>query len=139
MHYEILISERELPIEESSEISDTKKLISMNNNQMKNNGEDICIDIQGRLHDKIINYFLFNLTKEHSEVHFCGSTEAILIHHRTSFRKMWKNEDLTKKSLVLILFNPTNSHWKLISTNLSEATVSVLDPMSRQRRRSPRL
>ena len=139
MHYEILMSERELPIEESSEISDTKKLISMNNNQMTNNGEDICIDIQGRLHDKIINYFLFNLTKEHSEVHFCGSTEAILIHHRTSFRKMWKNEDLTKKSLVLILFNPTNSHWKLISTNLSEVTVSVLDPMSRQRRRSPRL
>ena len=52
MHYEILMSERELPIEESSEISDTKKLISMNNNQMTNNGEDICIDIQGRLHDK---------------------------------------------------------------------------------------
>ena len=43
-----------------------------------------------------------------------------------------ENEDLTKKSLVLIPFNPTNSHWKLMSINLSEATVSVLDQMVRQ-------
>ena len=86
----------------------------------------------GWLHDEIINVFLFSFTKEHSEVLFCGSAEAMLIDHGMSFRKMWKNEDRTKKSLVLISFNPTNSNWKLISINLSEATVSVLDPMVRQ-------
>ena len=51
----------------------------------------------GWLHDEIISSFLFNVTKEHSEVLFCGSTEALLIHHEKSFRKMLKNEDLTKK------------------------------------------
>ena len=85
----------------------------------------------GWLHDEIISSFLFNLTKKHSEVLSCGSTEAMLIHHGKSLRKMWKNEDLTKKSLVLIPFNPTNSHWKLISINISEAIVSVLDPVVR--------
>ena len=63
---------------------------------------------------------------------FRGSTEAMLIHHGKSFRKTWKNEDLAKKYLVLIPFNITNSHWKLTSINLSEATVSVLDPIVRQ-------
>ena len=186
MHYDIpMSSEKELPIEESSEISHTKKLTSMNNNQLAsnsiektNNGEDHSINIQkslnlktsnvlpflttkppnaclsvtalrngcytvtfldltslevchtyaqmkdiksydklfkpGLLHDEIINFFLFNLIKEDTEVLFCGSTEAMLIHHAKSFRKMWKNEDLMEKSLVLIPFNPTNSHWKLI-------------------------
>ena len=42
----------------------------------------------GWFHDEIINSFLFNLTKEHSEV---------LFHHGKSLRKMWKNEDITKK------------------------------------------
>ena len=38
MHYDFpMSSEKELPIEESSEISDTKKLTSMNNNQLANN------------------------------------------------------------------------------------------------------
>ena len=38
MHYDIpMSSEKELPIEESSEISDTKKLISIKNNQLANN------------------------------------------------------------------------------------------------------
>ena len=86
----------------------------------------------GWLHDEIINSLLFNLTKKHTEVLFCGSTEAMLIHHGKSFRNMWKNEDLTKKSLVLIHFNPTNLHLKLICINLSEVTVSVLDPMVRR-------
>ena len=160
MHYDIpMSSEKELPIEESSEISHTKKLTSMNNNQLAsnsiektNNGEDHSINIQkslnlktsnvlpflntkppntclsktalrngsytvtfldlmslevchtyaqmkdiksydklfkpGWLHDEIINSFLFNLTKEHTEVLFCASTEAMLIHHGKSFREM---------------------------------------------------
>ena len=45
----------------------------------------------GWFHDEIINSFLFNLTKEHSEV---------LFHHGKSLRKMWKNEDITKKSFA---------------------------------------
>ena len=45
-------------------------------------------DKLGWPHDEIINSFLFNLTKEHSEVLFYGSTEAALIHHEKSFRKM---------------------------------------------------
>ena len=44
--------------------------------------------IPGWIHDEIISSFLFNLTKEHSEVLLCGSTEVILIHHGKYFRKM---------------------------------------------------
>ena len=52
MHYDILMSEKELPIEESREISAKKKLTCMNNIQLKNNsvektnnGEDNAINI----------------------------------------------------------------------------------------------
>ena len=85
----------------------------------------------GRLHNEVINSFLFNLTKKHTVVLFLWFYWGYIDHHGKSLRNMWKNEDLTKKYLVLIPFNPTNSHWKLICINLSEATVSVLDPMVR--------
>ena len=65
--------------------------------QMKNIKPYDKLFESGWLHDEIISSFLFNVTKEHSEVLFCGSTEAMLIHHEKSFRKMLKNEDLTKK------------------------------------------
>ena len=142
-----------------SEISDTKKLTCMNNNQLANNsvekasnGEDHSINIQKSLnlktsnvlpfltkqppntclsetalrngcytvtfldlvllevchtyaqmmdiksydklfkpgwhHNEMLNFFLFSLTKEHSKVLFCGSTEATFIYHGKSFRKM---------------------------------------------------
>ena len=35
----------------------------------------------GWLHDEIIHSFLFNLTKNIQRCFFCGSTEAMLIHH----------------------------------------------------------
>ena len=60
----------------------------------------------GLLHDEIIDSFLLTLLKNIQNN--CGSIEAMLIRHGKSFRKMWKNEDLTKKSSVLIPFNTTN-------------------------------
>ena len=71
MHCDIpLSSEKELPIEESSEISDTKKLASMNNNQLAktsaektNNGEDHSINIQKSLNLKTSNVLPFLTTK----------------------------------------------------------------------------
>ena len=157
MHYDIPMSEKELLIEESSEISDTKKLTYMNNNQLKNNsvekinnGEDNSINIQknlnlktsnvlsflttkplntclsetapqngcytvifldlmsleachtyaqlkdvksydklfkpGWLHDEIINSFFLILLKNIHGCFFCGSTEAMSIHHGKPFR-----------------------------------------------------
>ena len=71
MHYDFpMSSEKELPIEESSEISDTKKLTSMNNNQLANNcaektnnGEDHFINIQKSLNLKTSNVLPFLNTK----------------------------------------------------------------------------
>ena len=64
MHYDIPMSEKELPIEESSEISTSKKLTYMNNNQLKDNsvekindGEDNFINIPKRLSLKTSNVF----------------------------------------------------------------------------------
>ena len=66
MHYDIPVSEKELPIEESSEISDTKKLTYINNNQMANNfvektnnGENNSINIQKSLNLKTSNVLSF--------------------------------------------------------------------------------
>ena len=83
----------------------------------------------GWLHDEIINSFLFNLSKVHNDVLICGSAQAMIIHLGKSFRKMWNTENLSQKSTILIPFNPTNNHWKLIYINLKEHSVSVLDPM----------
>ena len=70
MHYDIPMSEKELPIEKSSEISDTKKLTCMNNNQLTNNtlektnkGEDNSSNIQKSLNLKTSNVLPF-LTKK---------------------------------------------------------------------------
>ena len=43
MHYDIPMPEKELPIEESSETSDTKKLTCINNNQLANNSVEKTI------------------------------------------------------------------------------------------------
>ena len=70
MHYDILILEKELPIEESSEISNSKKLTCMNNNQLKNNsvekinnGEDNFISIPKSLNLKTSDVLSFLTTK----------------------------------------------------------------------------
>ena len=70
MHYDILMLEKELPIEESSEISNSKKLTYINNNQLKNNsvekinnGEDNFISIPKSLNLKTSDVLSFLTTK----------------------------------------------------------------------------
>ena len=53
----------------------------------------------------------------------------IFSHLGNSFRKLWKNQDFSSISLVLIPFNPTNSHWILIVINIERKTIAVLDPL----------
>ena len=70
MHYDIPMSEKELPIEESSEISDANQFTCMKNNQLANNclektnnGEDHSINIQKSLNLKKFNVLSFLTTK----------------------------------------------------------------------------
>lgn len=83
----------------------------------------------GWLHDEIINSFCYHLSNIHSNVLYCGSTEALLISSGKSFRNLWKGVNLHEKDLVLIPFNHTGNHWILITLTVKSGSLSVIDPM----------
>ena len=46
-----------------------------------------------------------------------------------SFRKLWKDQDISKKSMIIIPFNPNNYHWILVVLSIKERTIAVMDPL----------
>ena len=64
----------------------------------------------GLLHDEVINSFLHVLTSNRTEFLLCESSAALVISEGKSFRKLWKDEELSSKSCVFIPFNPNNCH-----------------------------
>ena len=82
----------------------------------------------GWLHDEIINSFILDLARHHKHIIQVGSSEALLISHNKSFRKLWKDIDLTQKKLVVIPFNPNDIHWVLIIIDIGNKKVILLDP-----------
>ena len=65
----------------------------------------------GWLTDDIIESFLCQLQQQYTNVIVCGATEALAIIQSKSIRLLWKGVDLSTKDLVLVPFNPSNSHW----------------------------
>ena len=45
------------------------------------------------------------------------------------FRKLWKDQDISKKSMIIIPFNPNNCHWILVVVSIKERTIAVMDPL----------
>ena len=55
------------------------------------------------------------------------------------FRKLWKDQDILKKSMIIIPFNPNNCHWILVAVypnnchwilvvvSIKERTIAVMD------------
>ena len=83
----------------------------------------------GWLHDEIINSFFYQLTNRNEELLSCDSTPALVISEGKSFRKLWKDQDISKKSMIIIPFNPNNCHWILVVVSIKERTIAVMDPL----------
>ena len=60
----------------------------------------------GWLHDEVINSYFSVICKSQEKVLYCGTTEALLISHGKSFRRLWKTESIQKDSVIIIPFNP---------------------------------
>ena len=83
----------------------------------------------GWLHDEVINSFLHVLTSNRTEFLLCESSVALVISEGKSFRKLWKDEELSLKSCFFIPFNPNNCHWLLVVLKIHRKEISALDPL----------
>ena len=55
----------------------------------------------GWLHDEVINSYFSVICKSQEKVLYCGTTEALLISHGKSFRRLWKSESIQKDSVTI--------------------------------------
>ena len=76
----------------------------------------------GWLHNKIINSFFYQLTNRNEELLYCDSTAALVVSEGKSFRKLWKDQDISKKSMIIIPCNPNNCRWVLVVVSIKEKT-----------------
>ena len=83
----------------------------------------------GWLHDEIINSFFYQLANRNEELLYCDSNTALVISEGKSFRKLWKAQDISKKSIIIIPFNPNNCHWILVVVSIKERIIAVMDPL----------
>ena len=83
----------------------------------------------GWLHDEIINSFFYQLTNRNEELLNCDSTAALVASEGKSFRKLCKDLGISKKSMIIIPFNPNNCHWILVVVFIEERTIAVMDPL----------
>ena len=83
----------------------------------------------GWLHDEVINSYFSVICKSQEKVLYCGTTEALLISHGKSFRRLWKNESIQKDSVIIIPFNPTGYHWIFIQIDLRNRRHCIIDPL----------
>ena len=83
----------------------------------------------GWLHDEVINSYFSVICKSQEKVLYCGTTEALLISHGKSFRRLWKNESIQKDSVIIIPFNPTGYHWIFIQIDLRNRRYCIIDPL----------
>ena len=60
---------------------------------------------------------------------YCGTTEALLISHGKSFRRLWKNQLIQKDSVIIIPFNPTGYHWIFIQIDLCNRRYCIIGPL----------
>ena len=82
----------------------------------------------GWLQDEIINSFFYQLTNRKEELPYCDSTAALVVSEGRSFRKLWKDQAISKKSMIIIPLNPNDCHWILFVVSIKERTIAVMNP-----------
>ena len=83
----------------------------------------------GWLQNEIINSFSYQLTNRNKELLYCDLTAALVISEGKSFRKLWKDQDISKKSMIIIPFNPNNCHLILVVVSIKERNIAVTSPL----------
>ena len=83
----------------------------------------------GWLHDEIVDSYLFLLEIKFSHVLYCGSVEARAVAVGRSMKFLWKKQQLFKKELVFVPYDPARVHWLLIVLNVLHGNIMLLDPM----------
>ena len=84
----------------------------------------------GWLHDEVINFFMFRLTKDFTDTIYCASSDALLIAHGKSFGRHWKNTNLSLVKKIFHPFNANNLHWVLIYINIEKERSYLIDPIN---------
>ena len=88
----------------------------------------------GWLQDEVIGSYLFNLARQHDQVKYSGSTEALALSHCRSVSLLWDGDDLTNIRYTFVpLYHlyPSGRHWILIVLNVKLNKISILDPLSK--------
>ena len=85
----------------------------------------------GWLQDEVIGSYLFNLVRQHDQVKYRGSTEALALNHCRSVNLLWDGDDLTQTRYTFALYNPSGRHWILIVLDVKLNKISILDPLSK--------
>ena len=83
------------------------------------------------LQDEVIGSYFFNLVRQHDQVKYCGSTEAIALSHCGSVNLLWDGDDLTNITYTFVPYNPSGRHWILIVLDVKLNKISILDPLSK--------
>ena len=84
----------------------------------------------GWLHDEVINFYFSVIYITQGKVLYCGTTEALIILHGKSFRRLWKNESIQKDSVIIIPFKSTGYHWIFIQIDLRNRRYCIIDPLT---------
>ena len=53
----------------------------------------------------------------------------MVISEDNSFKRLWKDQDISKKPIIIIPFDPNNCHWILVEVSVKERTIAVMDPL----------
>ena len=60
------------------------------------------VDVCGWQHDKITNSLFYQLTNRSKKLLYSNLTAALVVSEGNSFRKPWKNQNISKKSMIII-------------------------------------
>ena len=87
------------------------------------------IDVCGWQHDKITNSLFYQLTNRSKKLLYSNLTAALVVSEGNSFGKLWKNQNTSQKSMIIIPFNPNNYHWILVVFSIEERTTAIMDAL----------
>ena len=85
----------------------------------------------GWLQDEVIGSYLFNLVRQHDQVKYCDSTEALALSHCRSVNLLRDGGDLTNISYTFVPYNPSGRHCILIVLDIKLKKISILDSLSK--------
>ena len=68
--------------------------------------------------------------RQHDQVKYCGSAEALALSHCRSLNLLWDGDDLTNIRYTFVPYNPSGRHWILIVLDVKLNKISILDTLS---------